>query len=70
MLNYRQLHYFWVVARTGSIARAAEQLHCVPSNITNRLKQLEGELGTPLFIRAGRGLAISAAGEPWARIST
>lgn len=51
------------VAQTGSVAQAALQLHCVPSNITTRIKQLESELGTPLFIRAGRGLAISAAGE-------
>jgi hypothetical protein len=27
MLNYRQLHYFWVVAKTGSIVRACEQLN-------------------------------------------
>ena len=62
-MELSQLKMLNAVARTGSIARAAEQLHCVPSNITNRLKQLESELGTPLFNRAGRGLKISAAGE-------
>ncbi len=30
MLNYRQLHYFWVVAKTGSIVRACEQLNLTP----------------------------------------
>ncbi|AJO77564.1 LysR family transcriptional regulator [Pseudomonas sp. MRSN 12121] len=62
-MELAQLKMVKAVARTGSIARAAEQLHCVPSNITNRLKQLEGELGTSLFIRAGRGLKISPDGE-------
>ncbi|MCO7609290.1 LysR family transcriptional regulator [Pseudomonas chlororaphis] len=62
-MDLSQLKMLNAVARTGSIARAAEQLHCVPSNITNRLKQLESELGTPLFNRVGRGLKISAAGE-------
>lgn len=62
-MELSQLKMVNAVARTGSIARAAEQLHCVPSNITNRLKQLECELGTPLFTRVGRGLKISAAGE-------
>jgi DNA-binding transcriptional LysR family regulator len=38
-------------------------LHCVPSNITARLKTLEAELGTELFYRQGRGLRISPAGE-------
>lgn len=46
-MELTQLKMVQAVARFGSIARAAEQLHCVPSNITNRLKQLESELGTP-----------------------
>ncbi|WP_025128800.1 LysR family transcriptional regulator [Pseudomonas sp. PH1b] len=62
-MELAQLKMVRAVARTGSIARAAEQLHCVPSNITNRLKQLENELGTVLFNRIGRGLKISPAGE-------
>ncbi|AMW85087.1 MULTISPECIES: LysR family transcriptional regulator [Pseudomonas] len=62
-MELAQLKMVKAVAQTGSVAQAALQLHCVPSNITTRIKQLESELGTPLFIRAGRGLAISAAGE-------
>lgn len=62
-MELAQLNMVRAVARTGSIARAALQLHCVPSNITTRIKQLESELGTALFIRAGRGLKISPAGE-------
>jgi len=58
-----QLRMIKSVAECGSIALAAQHLHCVPSNITTRIKQLENELGTVLFTRAGRGLQISAAGQ-------
>jgi|SRR5471032_1205507 len=58
-----QIRMVKAVAETGSVARAAQRLHCVPSNVTARIKALESELGTPLFIRAGRGLVISPAGK-------
>lgn len=61
-MELSQLRMVKAVAECGSIALAARQLHCVPSNITTRIKQLESELGTALFTRAGRGLCISAAG--------
>lgn len=62
-MELAQIRMFKTVADTGSIARAAEVLHCVPSNITARIKALEAELGTELFYRQGRGLKISPAGE-------
>ena len=62
-MNFADLQIFKTVVEEGGIVKAAQKLHRVPSNITTRIKQLESELGTPLFIRAGRGLAISAAGE-------
>lgn len=62
-MELSQIRMFKTVADTGSIARAAEVLHCVPSNVTARLKALESELGTELFFRHGRGLRISPAGE-------
>lgn len=62
-MELSQLRMFKTVHDLGSIARAAESLHCVPSNITARLKCLERELGTPLFFRDGRGLRITPAGE-------
>ncbi|HLA33532.1 MAG TPA: LysR family transcriptional regulator, partial [Rhodocyclaceae bacterium] len=33
-LNFKHLRYFWMVAKTGSIARAAEQLHLTPQAIS------------------------------------
>jgi len=61
-MELSQLTMFKLVAEQGSIVRAAEHLHCVPSNITNRIKLLEKELGVALFIRRGRGLVISPSG--------
>lgn len=62
-MELSQLTMFKVVAEQGSIIRASELLHCVPSNVTNRIKLLEEELGVSLFIRKGRGLVISPSGE-------
>ncbi|MBD0684756.1 MULTISPECIES: LysR family transcriptional regulator [unclassified Pseudomonas] len=61
-MEFSQLAMFKAVADQGSIVRAAELLHCVPSNITSRIKLLERELGVSLFIRKGRGLVISPSG--------
>ena len=63
MLNYRQLYYFWQVARLGGITRAAEQLHLTPQTLSGQIAELERTLGTPLFNRQGRRLELSAAGE-------
>lgn len=61
-LNYRHLQYFWTVAREGSIARAAKVLHVTQPAISAQLRKLEQQLGEPLFVRAGRGLALTEAG--------
>ncbi|MFC0229331.1 putrescine utilization regulator PtrR [Serratia aquatilis] len=61
-MDLTQLRMFCSVAETGSIARAAEQLHRVPSNLTTRLRQLELEMGTDLFIREKQRLRLSAMG--------
>lgn len=61
-LNYSHLLYFWTVAREGSIARASEVLHLTPQTISGQLKLLEESIGEPLFVRAGRGLALTDTG--------
>ncbi|RMQ40830.1 Regulatory protein LysR [Pseudomonas cichorii] len=62
MLNYRQLHYFWVVARTGSIVRACEQLNLTAQTISGQISLFEQTLGVDLFRRAGRQLELTEAG--------
>ena len=61
-LNYKHLHYFWVVANAGGIARAAERLHLTPQSISGQLKSLEESLGGELFRRVGRRLELTDAG--------
>ena len=61
-LNYKQLYYFWHVARSGSVTRAAEQLHLTPQTVSGQVAELELSLGVALFNRVGRRLALTAAG--------
>ena len=61
-LNYHHLHYFWVVARTGSIAKASQELRLSQPTISNQLKTLEASLGHPLLERRGRGLVLTDVG--------
>ena len=55
-LNYKHLRYFWMVAKTGSIIRASEQLFLSPQSISGQLGELEASLGVQLFQKKGRGL--------------
>jgi len=62
MINYKHLHYFWVVAKEGSITRASERLHLTPQTISGQLSLLENNLGEPLFARVGRNLELTDTG--------
>src|SRR6202140_2473900 len=53
---------FSTVARVGGVTRAADELNTVQSNITQRIKSLEAEIGTPLFERHSRGMTLTGAG--------
>jgi DNA-binding transcriptional LysR family regulator len=53
---------FSSVARNGGITRAAEELNTVQSNVTQRVKALEAEIGTALFERHSRGMTLTGAG--------
>jgi LysR family transcriptional regulator, cell division regulator len=53
---------FSAVARNGGITRAAEELNTVQSNVTQRVKALEAEIGTALFERHSRGMTLTGAG--------
>ncbi len=55
-MELSDLQTFAAVARTGGITRAAEELNTVQSNVTQRIKALEAEIGTPLFERHSRGM--------------
>lgn len=61
-LNYKHLHYFWMVAKAGSIARASEQLHLTPQTISAQLSVFEEVQGEILFKKNGRNLELTEAG--------
>lgn len=61
-LNYHHLQYFWAVAKEGHLSRAAERLRIAPSALSTQIRQLEDELGQPLFHRRGRTLVLTEAG--------
>ncbi len=61
-LNYKHLHYFWAVAKAGSITRASERLHLTPQTISGQLSLFEEVLGEALFDRSGRQFELTEAG--------
>lgn len=62
-MDARDLAVFRAVARAGGMTRAARTLHTVQSNVTQRIRLLEAELGVPLFHRRSRGVTLTNAGE-------
>ncbi|MFD1382741.1 LysR family transcriptional regulator [Rhodanobacter aciditrophus] len=62
-LNYHHLYYFWRVASIGHLTQAAEQLHISQSALSAQIKQLEGNIGQPLFEREGRRLVLTDVGK-------
>lgn len=62
-MDLSDLRIFCAVAQTSGITRAAQQLHRVPSNVTTRLRQLEEDLGTQLFLRESKRMSITPAGQ-------
>ncbi|SGZ08765.1 LysR family transcriptional regulator [Moritella viscosa] len=62
-MELSDLTIFCAVVETGGISPAAHALNRVPSNITSRVKKLEAELNTALFIREKNRLRPSPTGE-------
>jgi DNA-binding transcriptional LysR family regulator len=62
-ITFRQLRVFTEVAAQGSMARAAESLHLTPPAISMQIKEIESQVGLPLFDRNGRAVTLSTAGE-------
>jgi DNA-binding transcriptional LysR family regulator len=58
-----QLEYFLETARQRNFTRAASRLHLAQAALSEQIRKLEAELGTPLFHRGRRESALTAAGE-------
>lgn len=66
-MEIRQIKNFISVYETGSFTQAAQKAHIVQSALSISIKQLEEELGTPLFIRTTRKVSPTAAGKTFAQ---
>lgn len=53
-MELRQLEAFVVLATELHFGRTAEQLHMAPPTLSELIRRLETELGTPLFVRTTR----------------
>jgi len=68
--TFRQLQYFVAVAEAGTVSGAAHALSISQSAVTEAVKDLEADLGVPLFERHSRGLAITHKGHQFLRHAT
>lgn len=62
-LNYKHLYYFWVAAKEGGMTHAATRLGMAVQTVSAQVRLLEQALGYSLFKPAGRGLALTEAGQ-------
>src|SRR4249919_1785002 len=61
-MTLQQLTYFLAAAEHGSFSAAAESLFMSQPSLSEQVRRLEDELGVALFIRLGRGIALTEAG--------
>jgi hypothetical protein len=62
-LDVRDLQMVAAIAASGSVTRAAGELHRTQSAVSHRLRGIEERLGARLFLRVGKRMLVTAAGE-------
>ena len=61
-MELRHIRYFLTVADEGSLTKAAEKLLIAQPPLSRQIRDLEEELGTPLFNRKNNGVSLTEAG--------
>ena len=61
-LNFHHLRNFWVITEAGGVSAAARRLNVSPSTLSTQLKELEQRMGSPLFVREKKKLALTETG--------
>jgi DNA-binding transcriptional LysR family regulator len=62
-VSLAQIRYFVAVAEEGNVSTAAAKLRVAQPPVSRQIRALEDELGTPLFRRTPRGMALLPSGE-------
>ena len=62
-ISYDYYRVFYYVAKYGNVTQAAKILLNNQPNLTRSIKNLEGELGCPLFLRSNRGMKLTPEGK-------
>lgn len=62
-ITFRQLRVFVEVAQQGSVTAAAQTLHLTPPAVSMQIKEIESQVGMPLFDRENRRITLSTTGE-------
>jgi LysR family hydrogen peroxide-inducible transcriptional activator len=62
MMTLQQVHYFLILCDEQNFSRAAARCEVKQPSLTNAIKQLERELGGPLFVRSRRMSRLSRLG--------
>lgn len=62
-IEVRHLQMVTAVAASGSVTHAARELHLTQSAVSHQLRAVEDRLRAPLFLRVGRRMVLTAAGE-------
>jgi len=62
-IDLRQLNTFLTIAERGSFSRASETLFIAQPALSRQIRMLEEALGVEVFVRYGRGVVLTTAGE-------
>lgn len=62
-MSLAQIRYFVAVAEESHVGRAAQRLRVAQPPVSRQIRALEDEIGTPLFQRTPRGMALLPSGE-------
>ncbi|WP_176594140.1 LysR family transcriptional regulator [Sphingobium sp. EM0848] len=62
-MDLRQLRHFRQIAESGSVSAASGVVHVAQPALSRQMRALEEEFGTPLFVRTGRGVLLTPAGQ-------
>lgn len=62
-MNFQNIEYFLTVAEFGNFTKAAQSLYISQQSLSENIRRLEEEVGTPLFERGGKTLTLTPAGK-------